>query len=139
MSGPDPHQRLLISTKAILHREGRVLLVKGSRSEWDLPGGKLQHGEDLEGCLARELGEELGVSIDTAEVVGALMHHFHDDIVVIVYDCGSPNEQDFLLSDEHSDAGWFGLDQMLSLNIPENYRQLIASFFRGRTGSAADM
>jgi ADP-ribose pyrophosphatase YjhB (NUDIX family) len=111
MSDPYQHQRLLISAKAILHRNGRVLLVKNARSEWDLPGGKLQKGEDLEKCLERELQEELHLSIGTSQIIGAFKHHYYDDIIVIVYDCGSPSEPEFVnaMNDEPGIALFFRL------------------------------
>jgi len=55
-----------------LVREGRVLLGHRSRLKhafpgvWDLPGGVVEPGETEAAALARELHEELGVSIDPA-------------------------------------------------------------------------
>jgi len=47
-------------------REGRILLVKGSRGltegRWTLPGGFLRFGESPEACVLREIREEVGLS-----------------------------------------------------------------------------
>ncbi len=131
MAEQDPHQRPLISAKALLHREGRVLLVKNDRYEWDLPGGKLQHGEDLEQCLERELREELGFSVGAVRVAGAFKHHFYDTIMVIVYDCECSEEFEVTLSDEHSAGGWFDVEQMQVMNVPENYKRVAAEVCAG--------
>lgn len=44
----------------IVNDEGRVLVVReNGRGSWDLPGGGMDHGEDLHMALARELKEEI--------------------------------------------------------------------------------
>ena len=56
----------------VIHRLGQILLVKKTRGpytgKWDLPGGKLQHGETIFEALSRELKEEVNLSIDEKEV-----------------------------------------------------------------------
>lgn len=41
--------------------QGRVLLVQEHDGVWDLPGGRLEHGEDFHTALAREIREEMGI------------------------------------------------------------------------------
>lgn len=49
----------------ILNEKGEVLVVKESgRSEWDMPGGGMDHGENLKQALARELHEEVSMTGD---------------------------------------------------------------------------
>ena len=60
---------------AIIEREGRVLIARRSPAsklagQWEFPGGKVEEGESLQACLARELHEELGIVVE----VGV---HFH--------------------------------------------------------------
>lgn len=44
----------------ITNAEGKVLVVRETgRSSWDLPGGGIDHGEDIRTAIARELEEEL--------------------------------------------------------------------------------
>lgn len=60
-----PEVPLLEVTCALLWREGRLLVGRRADSGlWELPGGKREPGESLEGCLARELREELGVEVE---------------------------------------------------------------------------
>lgn len=50
-----------VSIKCLIRNDrGEVLVVKESgRDWWDLPGGGMDHGEDVEGAIAREMGEEV--------------------------------------------------------------------------------
>lgn len=47
--------------------DGKILLTKKSRGAYtgrfDLPGGGLEHGENILDCLAREIKEETGLEI----------------------------------------------------------------------------
>lgn len=52
---------------------GSVLLCQRKESakyplKWEFPGGKVEDGEEIAACLARELREELGVSIGVPEL-----------------------------------------------------------------------
>ena len=49
-----------VSVKGVAVQDGRVLLLENERAEWELPGGKLELGEDPADCVVREISEESG-------------------------------------------------------------------------------
>ena len=54
-----------VSLKAIIRdSQGKVLVVKEGGSDWSLPGGGFEHGEDVKAALARELYEEALIEPD---------------------------------------------------------------------------
>lgn len=54
-----------ISVKALVFNEEKTkfLLVQSEDGAWDLPGGGLKWGESAHECIAREIMEEMGVTV----------------------------------------------------------------------------
>jgi 8-oxo-dGTP pyrophosphatase MutT (NUDIX family) len=51
-----------VTVKGLVHDEhGRVLMLHERSGFWDLPGGRLEHGETFADALRRECREEMGV------------------------------------------------------------------------------
>jgi mutator protein MutT len=57
----------------VLVRENKILMIKKARGpytgKFDLPGGKLEHGESLEEGLRREWQEETGVTVNSMKLL----------------------------------------------------------------------
>ena len=54
------------SVKGVLLLDRQVLLVKNSRDEWELPGGRTDDGEDHSQTVSREFAEELSIKVARA-------------------------------------------------------------------------
>jgi 8-oxo-dGTP diphosphatase len=67
---------------AVIEREDRRLLIGQRRREdssplkWEFPGGKVKIGESLEQALARELREELDVTLLRAVPISHVEHEY---------------------------------------------------------------
>ena len=67
----DPRPPVDVAVGVLIGPDGRFLLTsrppgKVYAGYWEFPGGKLEAGESVQQALARELHEELGISIGTA-------------------------------------------------------------------------
>lgn len=69
-----------LSAKAVIRRDGRILLARLSAAaveagRWTLPGGGVDHGESPAAALAREVHEETGLTARVGELLG--VHDLH--------------------------------------------------------------
>lgn len=71
---------LAVVCGAIVH-DGRLLAVQrgpggAAAHKWELPGGKVEPGEQPAAALARELDEELGLTVVVGEQTGVAQHRY---------------------------------------------------------------
>jgi 8-oxo-dGTP diphosphatase len=67
---------------AVIERSDRRFLIGQRRKndtsplKWEFPGGKVREGESPEAALARELEEELGVTLVKSVEIGRVRHRY---------------------------------------------------------------
>jgi 8-oxo-dGTP pyrophosphatase MutT (NUDIX family) len=116
-----------ISIKGVLLVDGRVLLVKNPRSEWELPGGHIGDGEDHSTTLSREFAEELAVDIAVADQIDSYLFEVIPGrhVFIITYGCTLAGEFKPELSDEHIEHCLFPIERLSELNLPLGYRRSV--------------
>lgn len=123
-----------ISVKGIVFEDGKVWLRQNERNEWELPGGKLDEGEQPEETVVREMREELGLSVVVERLVDAYLYKIEvsaDEsrgVMVVSYLCRSLERvADFEHVGEAGAARFklFPLDELPSIPLPDFYRRAI--------------
>jgi 8-oxo-dGTP diphosphatase len=102
-----------VSIKGVVLHQGRVLLLRNERDEWDLPGGRPDAGEDHRTTLIREVREEAGLEVE----VGAFLDEHLFEVLpqrfvrIVAYACrlDSAAVMPVALSHEHLDLRWVPL------------------------------
>lgn len=122
--------RFPVSVKGVILRDGKVILLRNDRDEWELPGGKLELSESPERCLTREIKEELGLDVEPELLLASWVYTISPDVhvLVVAYGCSESSPTDAVLSDEHKELRWFALAEVDSLNLPEGYQRSIRSW-----------
>ncbi len=110
-----------LAAKAFIIKDNKLLLIKRRSndvhkpSQWDIPGGRLELGENPFIGLKRETKEEINLEIDILLPVD--VHHFvRDDgqkITMIIFLC-KPVTDNLKLSEEHTEYVWKNVNDLLS-------------------------
>lgn len=101
---------------AVIMDGDRVLVTQRSEHmphplKWEFPGGKLLPGETPEGCIIREIREELDVEISVLQLLPSVRHRYPDaDIKLIPFVC-SITEGEIDLS-EHRSYSWVNRSEL---------------------------
>jgi 8-oxo-dGTP diphosphatase len=81
---------VLVAACVLRDGEGRILIAKRPEGRplaglWEFPGGKMEPGEAPEDALIRELGEELGIEIATADLTPlTFVSHVYPDFHLLM-------------------------------------------------------
>jgi 8-oxo-dGTP diphosphatase len=127
-AGSGPPSIVIDVVAAVIERDGRLLVTRrtaGSHLEglWEFPGGKVQPGESREDALAREIREELAVSVTVGPLVLDTLHRYDDRTVwLFFYACGLIGSPSAVLGQE---MRWVERRSLGTLDFPAADAELI--------------
>lgn len=116
-----------VSVKGVVVVDGRVLLLRNERDEWDLPGGRPDAGETYETAVIREAREEANVEV-------AVVHRLDDwryevlpgrFVRILAYGCRVLDASRAALGEEHLDLRFFAPEELPGLRLHDGYRRVI--------------
>jgi 8-oxo-dGTP diphosphatase len=124
-----------LSAKVVIHNDkGHCLLLKrslsskGNPGKWDLPGGKIDAGENLEQGLLREVAEETGLKISLQHILGAAESESPTKRVAYLIFEGSVESGQVRLSGEHDDFAWVDRQSLTRVDIAEQFRPFLKAY-----------
>jgi ADP-ribose pyrophosphatase YjhB (NUDIX family) len=119
----------------IVDGTGRVLLVKRRfeplAGQWSLPGGAVDVGETLTGCVIREMAEETGLDVEVGPVIevfdritrdpdGRVQYHY----VLVDYVC-RPVGGTLAAASDVADVAWTHLNDLGLFGLTEKATDVI--------------
>jgi len=128
-----------IGVTAFIRNEGKVLLMKRSQKEkflpgyWEMPGGKVEFGEDINEAVTREVKEEANLDVKVVGPYAAFSYISDDgnrhttDIQFLVEVTGDATN--LKIADAHNEAKWFGREEINGLEISESMKEAINKGF----------
>ncbi len=123
-----------LSVDAIVHKEGKILLVKRAKKEtpfyntYALPGGFVDYGEKTEDAIVREVWEETGLKTRVNQLIGVYSDRDRDPrrhVVSIAYSLEVLSGR-LKTSSETKDIRWFNIDRLPRLAF--DHKKIIEDF-----------
>jgi len=105
----------------LFDQQGHILVLKRSDSSttnpslWELPGGKIDAGEQFDEALKREILEETGFTVAIHTAAGTAMQETDEYRVVNLVMIGTILSGGLSISREHSEYRWAGLPEVAAL------------------------
>lgn len=110
-----------IVTAAVITDRDRVLITQRKKNsnqglKWEFPGGKMEEGEEPEGCLVREIKEELDIDIAVQDIFKVVMHRYGDrNILLLAYLCSHTGGDPAPL--ECNDIAWVPVKRLMDFDL----------------------
>lgn len=130
MSDSGTHVRVVA---AVVRRDGRYLLCRRPTEKrhgglWEFPGGKVRGGETRADAARRELAEELELGVTE---VGDVLFQASDDGTAFVIDFVRTAVEGVPVLHEHTEIGWFTVEELLGLALAPADQRFAATLPRG--------
>lgn len=128
--------RITLAGCVILDASNRLLLIHRNtkkRTQWELPGGKIEDGEDTEAAAIRELSDELGIRVNIVRKLGSKT--FKEEEYEMHYTwflANIKNGEPILQEITFDDLDYFSFENLKEKNdISSNTRNLVDAYFSG--------
>ena len=103
---------------------------KSLEYKWEFPGGKLEDGETLQECLAREMMEEMQLEVTVGEhFIDSAYDYDFGTIILHAYwaTCASP---DIAVVNEHEQYKWVTITELPQYDFAPADKPIIAALLR---------
>jgi A/G-specific adenine glycosylase len=131
---PLPHKIIGV---AVIWNDDRQILIDRRKPEgllgglWEFPGGKVEPGETIETCIAREIQEELGIEIEVGERLIVVDHAYtHFRVTLNVHHCRHLNGEPQAI--ECDEVKWVSINELDQYPFPKANLQIIEAIRQNR-------
>ncbi|WNB93808.1 NUDIX domain-containing protein [Bacillus sp. NEB1478] len=119
----EPPKHIVSAATIILNDQNEILLIRGPRRGWEMPGGQVEEGESLKDGAVRETKEECGLDIEITKFCGVFQNVSRSICNTLFL--GRPVGGVLMTTSEALEVGFFPIEQALDMVTWKNFRQRI--------------
>jgi ADP-ribose pyrophosphatase YjhB (NUDIX family) len=94
--------------------DGCILLVRTEKAGWELPGGRVEPGEDFIAALQREVREEARCEVEVGRLTGVTSNLAAPGVTILTFRCRHSGGE-ASPGDDSLEVGWFAPDTAVRL------------------------
>jgi 8-oxo-dGTP diphosphatase len=118
-----PPKHIVSAATIVLNEKNEILLIKGPKRGWEMPGGQVEEGESLKDAAIRETKEESGIDVEIQKFCG-IFQNVNKSICNTLF-LAKPVGGEFTTSPESLEVGFFPIEQALEMVKVANFKQRI--------------
>jgi 8-oxo-dGTP diphosphatase len=116
-------KHIISAATIVLNDKDEILLIKGPRRGWEMPGGQVEEGESLKDAAIRETKEESGIDIEITKFCG-IFQNVERSICNTLF-LGKAIGGVPTTSSESLEVGFFPVEEALKMVTFKNFRERI--------------
>ncbi|MEE6450755.1 NUDIX hydrolase [Gottfriedia acidiceleris] len=118
-----PPKHIISAATIVMNEKNEILLIKGPRRGWEMPGGQVEEGESLKEAAIRETKEESGIEIEVLKFCG-VFQNVSSSICNTLF-LAKPIGGRLTTSSESLEVGYFPIEEALVMVTWKNFKQRI--------------
>ncbi|KAA0546857.1 NUDIX domain-containing protein [Bacillus sp. BGMRC 2118] len=118
-----PPKHIVSAAAIVLNEKNELLLIKGPRRGWEMPGGQVEEGESLRDAAVRETKEESGIDIEVIKFCGIFQNV--DRSICNTLFLAKATGGELTTTPESLEVGFFPIQVALEKVTHSNFRQRI--------------
>lgn len=115
-------KHLVSAATIVLNDQNEILLIKGPKRGWEMPGGMVEEGESSADAAIRETKEESGIDIEITKFCG-IFQDLSSSICTLFL--GTPIGGEPTSSSESLEVGFFPIEEALKMVTWKKFRERI--------------
>lgn len=118
-----PPKHIVSAATIVINKEDKILLIKGPKRGWEMPGGQVEEGESLKNAAIRETKEETGIDIEVIKFCG-VFQNVKSSICNTLF-LAKPIGGVLTTSSESLEVGFYPIEKALEMVTWKNFTQRI--------------